>query len=263
MLTALAIVTAVTAVLAVVLGVLLAKTHSDLASERRSRAQAEEEKAAVRAETEAAERALSSASTRLIETQTALEAETLRADQAEIPLHEAERRAALATQAMEAWGEAALALERLGRHRAWSVLAGPSLAPPWSEGEAEAPGMTLLHGIEVEIESIREEVGTPGQLEVVLGEKLDLTPAAAALGLVAIRELLRRLAPGCEELQVHVDGSPVPPEIAVQAVGVRSLGDVAGTASDVMAAVSSQGWPSLVAIEDPETGRVGIELSLG
>lgn len=263
MLTGLVIVTAIAAICAVALAVLLAKARSDVTAERRTRAQAEDAGAAARAEADAARDALATTSTLLSDTESALEGETRRADLAELPLREAERKAQQAVRAMVSWGEAALALERLGRRRTWSVLAGPSLAPPWDDADAESPGRTLLQGIEMEIESIREEVGTPGQLEVVLGEKLQLEPAPAALGLAAIRELLRRLAPGCEELEVHVDGSPVPPEVAVQAIGARSPSDVARAASDVMAAVSSQGWPSLVTIEDPDAGRVGIELSLG
>lgn len=263
MLTTLVIVTAVMAASAVALAVLLAKARSDLGAERLARVQSEDAGAAARFDADTARSALAETSTRLAEIESSLEAETRRADLAELPLREAERRAQQLAHSMVSWGEAALALERLGRHRTWSVLAGPSLAPPWGDAESESPGRTLLQGIEMEIESIREEVGTPGQLQVVLGEELQLEPAPAALGLTAIRELLRRLAPRCEELEVHVDGSPVPPEIAVQAIGARSPSDVASAASDVMAAVSSQGWPSLVTIDDPDAGRVGIELTLG
>jgi hypothetical protein len=91
------------------------------------------------------------------------------------------RRAAAAESRLEAlW-----ALVRLEQHRSWRLTLAPSSAGWPDEPLPDLPG--ILH---MEVERIREEVGTPGSVEV----SIDEVPAEdAVLCVSATRELLRVL----------------------------------------------------------------------
>ena len=88
-------------------------------------------------------------------------------------------------------------LERIRLEREWRDVAGASvpLPVPWDGGVAAA--------VAVELEIIREVIGTPSRLEPAPGP-VRLQPAAAATATRLAAELLRRLARGGEEMVVSL-----------------------------------------------------------
>ncbi len=183
--TAALVATAVVAVLAIIA---LAWTR-DRAAKRRG---------ADRGQIEGLASRLRAVEQQLVETQQrAWEAETGR-DEAEERADAAEHR--LASTAGGVVAAAPLwELERLRTERTWAELAGPSvpLPVPWDG--------TVWAAVAIELEMIREEIGTPSRLEPASRTR----PDHAATAVVATRitaELLRRLAKVGEELTVAVEG---------------------------------------------------------
>jgi len=119
---------------------------------------------------------------------------------AEAEAHPAERRSDDTVPAL--WE-----LERLRLEREWREVAGPAapLPVPW-DGTAGA-------AIAVELELIREVVGTPSRLQIDSGSGRD-DPAAALWITRLTGELLRRLAHTGEELAVTIS-TPTDVEVTV------------------------------------------------
>lgn len=141
--------------------------------------------------------------------------------------------------AAQAQGEALLELERLKRQRDWAILAGPSLSFAAPAAGMAGPIADLYGGIVVELESIREEVGTAGRVDPP-GSAPSLDLGVVGLVARAMSEMLRRLAPGCEELVVSFSGSECL-SVGVRALAVRSVDQACATVGTVMAPLENLG----------------------
>jgi hypothetical protein len=121
------------------------------------------------------------------------------------------------------------ALAELAQRRAWRL----SLATP----DAAADG--LGGALRMEVDRIREEVGTPGSLEA------HLEPAVAAddatLALLAARELLATLAPHTEAYDMTVDRDGARLTISVVCTGWDGPSESADEVSRLLAAVAPAG----------------------
>lgn len=189
-----------------------------------------------------------------------------RRETVEVPLKRARAENAAVRERLDAFGETLLRLERLRRRREWAILAGPSLADPWQGADVE-PFAALCASLGTELEAIREEVGTPGVLQA--GEGPDLPAAVAALGLRAEVELLRRLAPLCEELEVSVGRGETGLWLRTEAASVSDAAEAGRNVAqleEALAAAGPLGWTLSSAagggslsvallIADPEQGQ--------
>jgi hypothetical protein len=113
-------------------------------------------------------------------------------------------------------GSRALGLWALERHRQARLASTPLL------GLAVGPGADLTVGlteaIRVELELLREDVGTHAELTTLdLGESVDAHEALTILRIV--QELTSTLAKRADELQVHVGREGRDPTVRVVAVG--------------------------------------------
>jgi hypothetical protein len=93
-------------------------------------------------------------------------------------------------------------LERLRLEREWFAIGG--LAMPMPAGWDGADGTDLSAAVAVELEVIREVVGTPGHLEP-RNEPVNADPATAIIVTRLAGELLRTLARGGLELSVSIE----------------------------------------------------------
>jgi hypothetical protein len=92
-------------------------------------------------------------------------------------------------------------LERRRRARAWAVVVGQIGATPPDLGGDPSAG--LADALALELEIIREEVGTPGRL-VGGDQPLGPEPGAAVVGLLVATELLQALARRADSLRVSL-----------------------------------------------------------
>ncbi len=190
-----------------------------------------------------ADKALEAAKAELGAARTEAREERRRRETVEVPLGQARAETAAAVGQLSAWGEVLLGLQRLARSRNWSILAGPSLPDPWQGSDGDPLG-ALCAGLGTELEAIREEVGTPGRLERDKGATVPIAEGTAALALVAQVELLRRLAPICEELVVNVAPTAGGGGLLVRIEAV-SVGDAAQASRQLQAvedAMASLDW---------------------
>ncbi|MGH9102690.1 MAG: hypothetical protein ACRDYD_06875, partial [Acidimicrobiales bacterium] len=142
------------------------------------------------------------------------------------------------------WTAAAMALEHLRQAREWAVLAGPSL-PGLSPGPAGGEGdlAPLRGGLATELEAVREEVGTTGRLEgdPSGGPEGEIPAELVLIGLRAGSELLRRLAPSCDDMTVVVRADPGCLVVQVEAQGLRSPEVATAIGDELSGAVSRSG----------------------
>ena len=141
-----------------------------------------------------------------------------RAVDAEQRAGRAERRAEDAESAMAALisakSPATLAeLERVRLEREWKEVAGP---------DAELPvrwDASLYSALAVELEIIREVIGTPGRLEPEGTGGANDEPSLWVLGALGC-ELLRVVARNADELVVRLESGPgVPPAVVAEGLG--------------------------------------------
>jgi hypothetical protein len=131
-----------------------------------------------------------------------------RADELQRRAEEAERRAA--ARGPSGSGVAAVAdvadalweLERLRLEREWDAISG--LAMPMPAGWDGADGTDLSAAVAVELEVIREVVGTPGRIATPT-QPVTADPATAIIVTRLAGELLRTLARGGLELSVSIE----------------------------------------------------------
>ena len=144
-------------------------------------------------------------------------------------------------------------LERVRLEREWREIAGEpaSLPVPWDG--------TVGAALAVELELIREVVGTPSQLDRSAGGPVD--PAVAATTCRLAGELLRTLARTGEELVVTVTG-PAEVRVAVAAdpatprpdtTALRGLADAAGATVEI--SDEPGGWQATVMVPAGVTVR--------
>lgn len=142
--------------------------------------------------------------------------------------------------------------------RSWAALVGPSLdlaAPPVAEGLGW-PWSAVVSGIAVELESVREEVGTPGTLE--LGDDGSTpTTYAAAMGLAAGVELVRTAARRADEVVVRA--SPCRGGVAI---GLRAVGGADAVGDLVALAGATGGAATLQASVDEADGHLDATLEV-
>lgn len=121
------------------------------------------------------------------------------------------------------------------RRRLWSELGGSLSAEVTSE---EAPDLAgsfgeLVSALRTELEAVREEVGTPGSIEVLTPGCVD--DAQAALGCLLGAELVRSLANVADHLAIELKGEAGRVTIGLRASGCRrlpeSLAELAGDLS--------------------------------
>jgi hypothetical protein len=124
-----------------------------------------------------------------------------------------EQRAATVEGRERAAGQALWALERCRRAREWEGVAGPIGASAPEPGLGALSGLT--NALRLELDIIREEVGTPGKLTGGLEEWRAGgaagspgggagPPAALLAGLLVVTELMHAFARRCESLEVSV-----------------------------------------------------------
>jgi hypothetical protein len=187
----------------------LAKTAEEL---RAAEARAEEE---ARRRTEAADRAtatdtvLGQARAETAAAERRADESERRAEQARRDVEEAERRAADARRLSGSGGtavadvaDALWELERLRLEREWNAIGG--LAMPMPIGWDGADGTDLSAAVAVELEVIREVVGTPGRIATPT-QPVTADPATAIIVTRLAGELLRTLARGGLELSVSIE----------------------------------------------------------
>jgi hypothetical protein len=207
---------------AVVLLILLVR-RSTAAADERSRSErlerelgetAEQLRAVeVRAEEEARRRteaadAATAADAVLVQARADTSAAERRADDSQRRAEDAERRAA--TRELSGSGVGAVAdvadalweLERLRLEREWNAIGG--LALPMPAGWDGADGTDLSAAVAVELEVIREVVGTPGRIATPT-QPVTADPATAIIVTRLAGELLRTLARGGLELSVSIE----------------------------------------------------------
>jgi hypothetical protein len=239
-------VTAAVALIAVVALVLTMRTSKRRLNAERARAGALTERA------EAAQRAADDAGRRADETQQerdraieraeAAEQERLTAEQERLTAEEQRRQAEQQRDDAEQQGAATGAdagglvmaaplwdLERLRLEREWTELVGPSVPLPLAwDG-------SLWTFIAVQLEIIREQIGTPSRLEPS-SATWAREPATAVPAARLATELLRRLAMEGEEIMVKLgedveisvaiatDGPPASPDLASLSATAAALG---------------------------------------
>ena len=90
-------------------------------------------------------------------------------------------------------------LELRRSERTWRLSVAPSPEVPSELAEAQHP---LVAALQIEVEAVREEVGTIVSLDAVI--EGDLTPAATVLTLRVVQELMATVVRRAEEAAVHV-----------------------------------------------------------
>ena len=148
-----------------------------------------------------------------------------RAQDAELRAGRAERRAEDAESAMAALvsarSPATLAeIERVRLEREWKEVAGPDVELPlrWDG--------SLYTALAVELEIIREVIGTPGRLEQESTGGGNDEPGVWVLGALGC-ELLRVVARGADEIVVRLESAPgVPPVVVAEGLGGDSPPDL-------------------------------------
>lgn len=118
-----------------------------------------------------------------------------------------EQRQAAAEQRQAAMDRADVAdalweLERLRLEREWYAIGGPSI--PMPSGWDGTDGTDLSAAVAVELEVIREVVGTPGHLDPP-GNPVTADPATSIIVTRLAGELLQTLARGGLELSVSIE----------------------------------------------------------
>jgi hypothetical protein len=151
--------------------------------------------------------------------------------------------------------EAMWALVRLEQHRNWRL----TLAPPaagWSDTVPEVP-VDLTGVLTMEVERIREEVGTPGSLEASVS---DLRPEDAVLCVSATRELLRVLTLHTTAYEVSVWTKPGQLIVEVICIGWEGEEGVLADAAGIREAISDVGGD--LRLEPTRRSRLRATLSL-
>jgi hypothetical protein len=142
-------------------------------------------------------------------------------------------------------------LAQLEQQRAWRLSLAPAARP-------EPDGLAGL--LAMEVERIREEVGTPGSLDV------ELEPPVAAddavLAFVAARELLAVLVPHTQafDLAVGRDGTRL--EVEVVCVGWEGPDSAADDIGRLLATVAPAGGDLQVDADDDGRLRATMQLPL-
>jgi len=129
--------------------------------------------------------------------------------------------------------EAMWALVRLEQHRSWRV----TFAPPAAGWSDHAP-VDLTGVLTMEVERIREEVGTPGSLEASIN---DLRPEDAVLCVSATRELLRVLTLHTTAYEVSVWTKPGQLIVEVICIGWEGEEGVLADAAGIREAIAVVG----------------------
>jgi hypothetical protein len=140
------------------------------------------------------------------------------------------------------------ALAQIEQQRTWRLTTGSSLDPD--------PG--LAAALAMEVERIREEVGTPGSLETRLEAPVAIHDASLAL--FAARELLAVLVPHTQAYDMAIEQEG--PQLAIEVVctGWEGPAEAADDVSRLLAAVAPAGG-NLSVDTDPD-GRLRATLVL-
>lgn len=129
------------------------------------------------------------------------------------------------------------------RRRLWSELWGSLSAEEASKEDTDPPGRfgELVRALRIELEAVREEVGTPGSLQVLAPGSVD--DEQVALGSLLGSELVRSLANVADHLAVELNGEGGVVTIGLRASGCRRLPEsVAELARDLTAGDVDLRW---------------------
>jgi uncharacterized iron-regulated membrane protein len=162
----------------------------------------------------------------------AARAEQLEAAQTALRLEAAQRTTEEQSESGNSPSAAALwDLERLRLQREWSEVAGGDAPPPvpWDQG--------LRAAIAVELEIIREVIGTPSQLEPAHGPEA-ISHATASAATLLVTEVLRRLAAAGDHLVVSVSA---PPDDGLRVAVITARADAEPDLSPLSAAATALG----------------------
>lgn len=236
---------AILAVVAAGLGWALVRLRSQRRASETGKEQAEARSATLSAQAVAATTANHAAKARI----TALETQV---ESAEQQTQRAEARLA----ALEAKGDPRLvalwALAQLEQQRAWRLSLAAVI-----EGEPDG----LRGALAMEVDRIREEVGTPGTLDL----KVDppVTVDDAALALLAARELLASLVPHTQayDMVIGRDGSRL--DIEVVCTGWEGPAEAADDISRLLAAIAPAGGDLQLDTDADGRLRAVVQLQLG
>ena len=160
--------------------------------------------------------------------------------------------ARLTTDAAKARLTALWALVELAEQRAWRLSQGSNI----KGGPDGLPGALAM-----EVDCIREEVGTPGSLAIQVDPPV--APDDAAFALVAARELLAILVPHTQAYDVVVGRTGSRLAIEVVCSGWEGPDDVADDVSRLLAAVAPTGGDLQLDADSDERLRVTLQLPLG
>lgn len=165
----------------------------------------------------------------LVRRSTTLAEESSRAERLESELGRATEQLRAAEERADV-ADALWELERLRLEREWFAIGGPSI--PMPSGWDGADGTDLSAAVAVELEVIREVVGTPGRLDTP-DHPVTADPATAVVVTRLAGELLRTLARGGLELSVSIkDGDDLAVAVDTGAVETaEDLSRLAGAAS--------------------------------